>query len=136
MELKSNKELTKYIAELAEDVKLDVYNLREKSLMSSSIWSKWLSYLYKEKENLTRIQDTKQKLLKKKMSENKVKDNILRLKAEEKILESDETMLKLNSLTKITQDNIDYIERALTILSNFGYSIKNVVEVMKLNMTH
>ena len=102
MELKSNKELTKYIAELAEDVKLDVYNLREKSLMSSSIWSKWLSYLYKEKENLTRIQDTKQKLLKKKMSENKVKDNILRLKAEEKILESDETMLKLNSLTKIT----------------------------------
>lgn len=136
MELKSNKELTKYIAELAEDVKLDVYNLREKSLMSSSIWSKWLSYLYKEKENLTRIQDTKQKLLKKKMSENKAKDNILRLKAEEKILESDETMLKLNSLTKITQDNIDYIERALTILSNFGYSIKNVVEVMKLNMTH
>ena len=136
MELKSNKELTKYIAELADDVKLDIYNLREKSLMSSSIWSKWLSYLYKEKENLSRIQDTKQKLLKKKMSENKAKDNILRLKAEEKILESDETMQKLNTLTKITQDNIDYIERALTILSNFGYSIKNVVEVMKLNMTH
>ena len=136
MELKSNKELTKYIAELADDVKLDIYNLREKSLMSSSIWSKWLSYLYKEKENLSRIQDTKQKLLKKKMSENKAKDNILRLKAEEKILESDETMQKLNALTKITQDNIDYIERALTILSNFGYSIKNVVEVMKLNMTH
>ena len=136
MELKSNKELTKYIAELADDVKLDIYNLREKSLMSSSIWSKWLSYLYKEKENLSRIQDTKQKLLKKKMSENKAKDNILRLKAEEKILESDETMQKLNTLTKITQDNIDYIERALTILSNFGYSIKNIVEVMKLNMTH
>ena len=136
MELKSNKELTKYIAELTDDVKLDIYNLREKSLMSSSIWSKWLSYLYKEKENLSRIQDTKQKLLKKKMSENKAKDNILRLKAEEKILESDETMQKLNTLTKITQDNIDYIEHALTILSNFGYSIKNVVEVMKLNMTH
>ena len=134
--IQSNKELSRYIKELNEDVKLDMYNLREKALMSSSIWSKWLSYLYKEKENLTRITETKSKVLKKKFSETKMKDSVMRLKAEEKIAESDETVQKLNKLQKITQDNIDYIERALTILSNFGFSVKNATEVIKLNMTH
>ena len=134
--IQSNKELSRYIKELSEDVKLDMYNLREKALMSSSIWSKWLSYLYKEKENLTRIAETKSKVLKKKFSETKMKDSVMRLKAEEKIAESDETVQKLNKLQKITQDNIDYIERALTILSNFGFNVKNATEVIKLNMTH
>ena len=84
--------MSRYIKELSEDVKLDMYNLREKALMSSSIWSKWLSYLYKEKENLTRIAETKSKVLKKKFSETKMKDSVMRLKAEEKIAESDETV--------------------------------------------
>lgn len=135
-EMQQNKELARYVSELAEDVKLDIYNLREKALMSSSMWSKWLSYLYKEKENLSRIQEAKQKVLKKKFAENKAKDAILRLKAEEKIAENDETVQKLNKLAKITQDNIDYIERALAILSNFGYQLRNVTEILKLNMTH
>lgn len=136
MELQNNKELTKYIAELEQDVKLDLYNLREKALMSSSIWAKWLSYLYHEKENADRITEAKQKILKKKLKDNKNTDSILRLKNEEKIIESDETIKKLNQLAKITQDNIDYIERALTILSNFGFQIKNITEVCKLNMNH
>lgn len=136
MELQNNKELTKYIAELEQDVKLDLYNLREKALMSSSIWAKWLSYLYHEKENADRIVEAKQKILKKKLKDNKTTDSILRLKNEEKIIESDETIKKLNQLAKITQDNIDYIERALTILSNFGFQIKNITEVCKLNMNH
>lgn len=133
----NNKELTKYIAELEKDVKLDLYNLREKALTSSSIWAKWLSYLYHEKENADRIAETKQKVLKKKLQNNtKNTDSVLRLKNEEKIIESDETLKKLNQLAKITQDNIDYIERALTILSNFGFQIKNITEICKLNMNH
>jgi len=51
VEIASNKDLTKYIAELQEDVRLDLNNLREKALLSSSTWAKWLSYLYHEKEN-------------------------------------------------------------------------------------
>ena len=136
MEIQENKELTKYIQELEQDVKLDMYNLREKSLTSSAIWAKWLSYLYHEKNNLQRIADAKAKLLKKKMSENKNHDSVLRLKAEDKIAENDENMKKLNVLQKRTQDNIDYIERALVVLSNFGFSIKNCIEVLKVNMTH
>ncbi len=136
MEFSTNKELEKYSKELENDVKLDVYTLREKSLMSSSIWAKWLAYLYHEKENLTRITDLKQKVLKKKFAQNKNNDSVLRLKAEDKIAESDENVKKLNVLLKNTQDNIDYIERALVILSNFGFQIKNTTEILKLNLTH
>lgn len=55
-------------------------------MTTSAIWAKWLSYLYHEKENLDRINDAKQKIIKKKMSENKMHDSVLRLKSEEKIV--------------------------------------------------
>lgn len=129
--IKNNKELQKYIDELNNDVELNVRNLREKSLMCSSIWSKWLSYLFHEKENLDRIIETKQKIIKKKTNTD-ISDSVLRLKTEEKLTENDENIKKLNILQKITKDNIDFIERALTILSNFGFSIKNTTEIIKL----
>lgn len=95
--IKNNKELQKYINELSSDVELNVRNLREKSLMSSSIWAKWLSYLFHEKENLDRIVEMKQKIIKKKTSNN-LNDSVLRMKSEEKISENDENIKKLNSL--------------------------------------
>ena len=98
----TNKELAKYITEFEADVKVTDYNIREKSMTSSAIWAKWLSYLYHEKENLDKIQETKQKIMTKKMSENKNIDSVLRLKAEDKIASSDENIKKLNALSKMT----------------------------------
>jgi len=100
VEIKTNDILANYIKELGEDVKLSEYNLREKSLMCSAIWAKWLSYLFMEKENLQRISDMKQKILKKKMSECKMQDSVLRMKSEDKISENDENIKKLNALSK------------------------------------
>ena len=59
VEVKSNQVLSNYIKELQEDVKLSEFTLREKSLMCSSLWPKWISYLYLEKDNLQRIAETK-----------------------------------------------------------------------------
>jgi hypothetical protein len=55
------------------------------------------------------------------MSDKKISDSVLRLKSEDKISENDENIKKLNLIQKYTKDNIDFIERALTILSNFGF---------------
>ena len=136
VELKENVDLQRYIKELEDDVKLTEYNLREKSLLCSSNWAKWLSYLFLEKENMQRIADAKQKILKKKTATVKSTDSVLRMKSEEKISENDETVKKLNLLSKQTQDKIDYIERALNILQNFGYQIRNVHDVLKLQMSN
>ena len=138
IELKDNKVLQNYIQELEKDVKLDLANLREKSLMCSSIWAKWLSYLYQEKETAERIQNAKSKILKSKIKDTSSKDtiSILRLKTEDKLSENDGKIQKLNRLAKQTADNIDYIERALTILQSFGFNIKNVTDILRLNMEH
>lgn len=138
IELKDNKVLQNYIQELEKDVKLDLANLREKSLMCSSIWAKWLSYLYQEKETAERIQNAKSKILKSKLKDASSKDtvSVLRLKTEDKLSENDEKIQKLNRLAKQTADNIDYIERALTILQSFGFNIKNVTDILRLNMEH
>ena len=118
IEFKTNDILTAYVKEFADDVKLTNFNLREKAMMCSSIWAKWLSYLYKEKENLARISKTRQKVLKQKMAGMKTNDSVLRMKSEDKLAENDETLKKLKALEKKTQTNIDYIERALNILQN------------------
>lgn len=89
--VKENQTLADYIREFSEDIKLSEYNLREKSLTCSSIWAKWIQYLFHEKENLQRISNTKQKLLKIKM-QSRQNDSILRMKSEDKIIENDETM--------------------------------------------
>lgn len=136
IEIKSNTILSNYIHELDEDVKLSISNLREKSLTCSSIWAKWISYLFLEKDNLQRIANAKQKILKSKASQMKVHDSLLKMKSEDKILENDDNIKKLNELQRNTQDCIDFIERSLNMLSSFGFSIKNALEALKLEMTH
>lgn len=131
IKLKENDELNRYIDEFNNDIKLSLANIREKALMVSSIRGKWLSYLFKERENLARLKDLKALALKKKMEESK-NDSVLKLKTEEAIVKNDETMQKLAKLEKITNSNLDYIERALSILQDFGFSIKNTIEVLKL----
>jgi len=130
IELKDNKELSKYIKELNEDLELTTQNLREKSLLISTIRSKWLSYLFKEKENLDRIKTTKTKII---SAHNSSTDKtVLRLKSETMFEENDERIKKLNELQKITTSNIDFIERAMNILNDFVWQIKNCIEVIKL----
>lgn len=133
-EVTLNKELSKYSKELNDDIKLDEYNLREKSLLNSSIWAKWLNYLFVEKDNLERLNRAKTKILKSKLSDIKNTDSVLRLKSEDKIKENDENIQKINELIRQTNDSIDFIERALTIISNFGFSIKNSIEILKLQL--
>ena len=132
----SNEILQKYMKELEEDVKVTEYNLKEKALTTSALWAKWLSYLYHEKQNLDKIAETKQKILKKKMLQNNNNDSILKMKSQEKIEQSDENIKKLNIFAKMTQSNIDFIERALNIFANLGFQIKNITEIIKLNLSH
>lgn len=134
IELKNNEILSKYIKELKEDTTLNDFNIKEKSFTCSSIWAKWISYLFLEKENLQRILNAKQKILKKKMESNQ--PSLLKMKSEDKISENDVNIQKLNELFKRTQDCIDFIERALNLLSSFGFNIKNSLDALKLQLSH
>lgn len=130
--LKDNDELNKLIEEFNEDVNITFQNIREKSFLVSTIRAKWLARYFKEKENLERIKKAKAKILQQKMGDSQTKESILRLKNETAISKNDETIQKLNAMAKITQDNIEYIERGFSILDNLGFSIKNIIELLKM----
>ena len=128
--LKNNQELNKYMSELDEDVKVNLTNVREKSLMVSTIRAKWLGYLFKERENLARIKETRSKILK--SAADSQQSSALRLKSEDAMAQADPRLGTLSNLQRVTESNLDYIERALNILSDFSWQIRNIVEVLKL----
>lgn len=127
-----NPDLNRYNKELKEDVTLTKTNLREKSLMVGALRVKWLNYYFKEKENFNRIKKAKDKILKQKLSTTNVSDSILQLKREETIAGNDETVQKLNKLMENVKINIDFLEHSLNVLNDFGFNIKNSIDVLKL----
>lgn len=129
-ELVENPELNAYIKELNDDVNVTLANLREKSLMMSAIKAKWLAYYMKEKENFQRIQNLKTKIIKNKSSG--AQGSVLRLKTEETISQNDEKIQQLNQLMTKTKENLDFLERAMNILNDFVWQIRNSIEVLKL----
>lgn len=130
--LKDNIELSKIIDEFNSDVEINIHNIREKSFLVSTIRAKWLARFFKEKENLERIKKAKAKILQQKINTSQTSESILRLKSENAIAQNDETIQKLNAMAKITQDNIEFIERSFSILDNIGFQIKNCLELLKL----
>lgn len=131
-QVKDNVELNKIMEEFYEDVEVNIHNLRDKSFLVSTIRAKWLSRYFKEKENLERIKKAKAKILKDKVASSDTQESILRLKNEAAIAKNDETIQKLNAMAKTTQDNIEFIERAFSILDNLGFQIKSITEILKL----
>lgn len=131
-EFQDNLDLNNYNKELNEDMKLTKMNITEKSLMVSSLRVKWLNYYFKEKENLQRIKTTKEKLLKSKLGNNNYSNSVLKMKSEDVISNNDEQIKKLNKLNDRVKTNIDFLERALNILNDFGFTVRNCIELYKL----
>ena len=119
-----------YANELKEDLKLTLSNLREKSLTTSSMIAKWIGYMAKEKAALARLSSVRleyQKTLMSKMKGANAFDKLKNSNAE------DETLKKIDATRKQIDLSLEVIAQAITSLSEFGYNIKNSIEVIKLN---
>lgn len=130
----NNNLINKYYTELLEDLKLTDLNLHDKSLRYSGVRAKWLMYLSKEKENLKLIQKSKEELKnsilnKKETLENK---SILKQKNESLLLVDNEQYIKLNSVIDMLKETIEFLTFSGEILKDFGYNIKNTIELIKL----
>lgn len=122
----------KYKAELMDDVKLDLSNIHEKSLLASSIRAKWLNYFFNEKSNLEKIKLAKQKIMEASLKSLKQSPSLIQLKSEDIASKNDSRIAKLNSMMDMTKQNVSYIEYAMNILNDFGFQIKNCIELCKL----
>ena len=131
-EFHDNQDLNDYNRELNDDMKVTKMNIREKSLMVSSLRVKWLNYYFKEKENLQRIKKHKDKIIKSKLGNNNLSNSVLKMKSEDVLSGNDEQVKKLNEMSERVKTNIEFLERAMNILNDFGFSIKNSIDILKL----
>lgn len=130
-EILNNPDMNRYILELRDDLTLTHTNLKEKSLTVSAIRTKWLNYYFLEKNNLKRIKAKKDEIIKAKLGSG-VQKSILPMKNTDKISQEDETIKKLDSMNEIVKNNIDFLERAMNILNDFPFTIKNSIDILKL----
>ena len=118
-----------YSRELKDDLNLTLSNLREKSLTTSSMKAKWVGYMAKEKEALQKLSSIRAEY--QRTLAAKAKGNAFdKLKT---VNQDDETLKKIDQTRKGIELSLEVIAQAISSLSEFGYNIKNVIEVMKLN---
>ena len=119
-----------YSNELKEDLKLTMSNLREKALTTSSMKAKWVGYMAKEKDALQRLLAIRADYQKTLLSKNKGGNAFDKLKNS---TQDDETLKKIDATRKNIELSLEVISQAISSLSEFGYNIKNSIEVIKLN---
>lgn len=130
-EISDNPDMNKYILELRDDLSLTQMNIKEKSLMVSAIRTKWLNYYFLEKDNLKRIKSKRESIIKSKLGTSANK-SILPMKNTDFICQEDETIKKLDKMSERVRNNIDFLERAMNILNDFPFTIKNSIDLLKL----
>lgn len=129
-----NQLLNKYYKELDDDVLLSIANLQDKNLRCSAIRGKWLMYLTKEKENKKSLKQAKEELKTSLLNKQESDSNksILQQKNEDNLLKNNEKLLKLNNAIEQLDEVIIFLEYAWNILNDFGYNIKNVIDMVKM----
>ena len=117
-----------YSRELKEDLNLTLSNLREKSLTTSSMKAKWIGYMAKEKEALQKLSSIRSEYQKTLAASKGNAFDKLKTVAQE-----DDTLKKIDATRRNIDLSLEVIAHAISALSEFGYNIKNAIDVIKLN---
>lgn len=129
--IQGNDDINRYIEELRDDTTLTRMNLMEKSLTVSAIRTKWLNYYFLEKNSLKRAKAKRDEMIKAKLG-NRVQKSVLPLKNTDRISQEDENVRKIDAIMDRIKANIDFLERAMNILNDFPFSVKNSIDLLKL----
>lgn len=138
-----SKRLEDYMNEASADLRLEESNIKEKAMLRSSFGAKWCRYRYEEQKYLKLLEknldDLKEEVKKKLYEKQKIAmseadanmQRMINIKAEQVIVKSIEYK---NIKEKIDQqeDILRLIEETQHLISQFGYDIKNALEVLKL----
>lgn len=116
--------------EAMEDFSLDDYTLKEKSLAAPNIKIKWTRILASEQKLLKAIED-KMDDYKRKLLDEKFDISVAQFKKDIEI-EKDDGIKKFKKAIDDQKDVIRFVEGIVKIAQGFGFDIKNVIEIVKL----
>lgn len=129
--------LNQYIDELKEDCIVNELNLKDTALRTPAIKAKWVSRLIMHKRNVIKLNKEKEKIL------NFVVNNIKNSKSPvtapialiQKQASNSDDVRTIDSKIKDEQLLVDLLEKYEKIISSMTFDIKNITEILKLEMT-
>lgn len=136
------EKVEKYMKELEADTKISEVNIHDKTLLKPAIAAKWARFLYEEeryKKKMTdSIDDLKnqiaEKLYEKKKSaivSQAINEAMIKIEVE-KVLKKTTQYQKIKQDLEDQEDVIRLINDARQIISQFGFDLKNSIDVLKL----
>ena len=129
-ESKLYKKMAKYSESIRRCIALNDMNIREKALVASTIHHGFVNSYYAEKRELKRYK----KALKKKTEEFIEKNGLEEMPRyrSEEILKGEKTIRVIRESIEVQKELISYLEDMCKVMYNFGFNVKNGVELMKL----
>ena len=88
--------------------------------------------LFREKKNREKLRKVREEILKSYAKKDGFSDSVIKMKSEQALAKNDPRLAKIDILTAQNKMVVEYIEMAMNILNDMGYSVKNAIEVLKL----
>lgn len=128
--------LDEYIKEIEEDLKINELNLKDYQLRLPAIKHKWAGRLVRLKLDLAR-EHKKLDALKKTLADEVEKAAPVKLSAPSinQMIEKHEKYKEFRTKMEEVKLVIELLEKSEKTLSSTTYDIKNLIEIMKLEMT-
>lgn len=128
--------LEEYIKELEQDLKIDELNLKDYQLRLPALKHKWSGRLIRLKSSLNHLKREKENTKNSIMTEI---NNTSPIKLTQPVIaataEKHSTIQDINEKIKDTELLVELLEKTEKTLSSITYDVRNLVEIMKLELT-
>ena len=124
------KLILKYNVDVEEDLNINQMNIKEMSMQAPGLKTKWLMIFINERALLNALNSRKDDLIQSYISANMGPGKaypVLKVKAEET-----DQVKEYNKKIAKQQDIVDYLEGVKDIFQKLDFTIKNTIDVIKL----
>jgi len=119
--------------EIENELQIDEFNIRQKTLKSPILASRYLNHTLKEKNLLDKLNRTKDKLFKKLFIKYRKGNNIANTKGEvESFINGDDDYIKIKARCQVQESRVNYLKEHVSIFRNLSYIYSTYVEHEKL----
>jgi len=124
------EKIRRYSNSIKRSLELRDMNIHEKALVAPTIHHGYINSLFKERNYLKRLEKayTKKKDI---IKEEFVDDGRPSFVVDREVKQRKD-LQKIRDTIELQKELINYLEDCCKVLSQFGYSVKNAVELMKL----
>lgn len=128
--------LERYSQEIAEDTAVDEINVKDVAMRLPGIKHKWVARLINHKRQLNRLENEKESIIEATMKKIKEKGDIqLSKTAMTAKISTLESVKALDEKIDEQKALVDYLEHVESIFRYMTNDIKNVIDIMKMELT-